>query len=263
MEKVLKYTENEVNFDSVKIPQILYEHGPLGRKGKIEYNDDEVTHIDDKSFINAVDIDWNGIEVENNNRINTTADLINWIKSRSTGSSGGSQTETISVPITCYRWYHIQDTPNVPTENSEEPAKNDTYEAVPEFKWSKYAINRPEGNNWVLYLCSGTKEGKSYSWRSVTRISGIDGSVGEDSKDREWIYKVFNKEKTFSFDNYNPNNWDAVQQDDYVGPNGFQWSDNPQGVSKENRFEYASYRDYKNGNSGLNLVPQYCGVITE
>ena len=248
MEKVLKYTENGVNFDSVKIPQILYEHGPLGRKGKIEYNDDEVTHIDDKSFINAVDIDWNGIEVENNNRINTTADLINWIKSRSTGSSGGSQTETISVPITCYRWYHIQDTPNVPTENSEEPAKNDTYEAVPEFKWSKYAINRPEGNNWVLYLCSGTKEGKSYSWRSVTRISGIDGSVGEDSKDREWIYKVFNEEKTFSFDNYNPNNWDAVQQDDYFGPNGFQWSDNPQGVSIENKFEYTSYRDYKNGN---------------
>lgn len=246
MEKVLKYTENEVNFDSVKIPQILYEHGPLGRKGKIEYNDDEVTHIDDKPFINAVDIDWNGIEVENNNRINTTADLINWIKSRSTGSSGGSQPETISIPITCYRWYHIQDTPNVPTENSEEPAKNDTYEAIPESKWSKYALNRPEGNNWVLYLCSGTKEGKSYSWRSVTRISGIDGSIGEDSKDREWIYKVFNEEQTFSFDNYNPNNWNTVQQDDYVGPNGFQWSDNPQGVSKENKFEYASYRDYKN-----------------
>lgn len=246
MEKVLKYTENEVNFDSVKIPQILYEHGPLGRKGKIEYNDDEVTHIDSKPFINAVDIDWNGIEIENNNRINTTADLINWIKSRSTGSSGGSQTETISVPITCYRWYHIDAEPHIPTENSKEPKSTDSFDAIPESKWSKYAPNRPEGNDWVLYLCSGTKEGKSYLWESVTRISGIDGSVGEDSKDREWIYKVFNEEQTFSFDNYNPNNWDAVQQDDYVGPNGWQWFDNPQGVSKENRFEYASYRDYKN-----------------
>ena len=113
MEKVLKYTEKEVNFDSVKIPQILYEHGPLGRKGKIEYNDDEVTYIDDKPFINAVDIDWNGIEVENNNRINTTADLINWIKNKISNTSN-IELEEISVPATCYRWYNINATPIIP-----------------------------------------------------------------------------------------------------------------------------------------------------
>ena len=248
MEKVLKYTENGVNFDSVKIPQILYEHGPLGRKGKIEYNDDEVTHIDDKSFINAVDIDWNGIEVENNNRINTTADLINWIKNKISNTSN-IELEEISVPATCYRWYNINATPIIPIQNIKNPQSEDNEAAFPEYNWSEYAINRPEGQDWVLYLCSGTKtiSTNTYSWESITRISGIDGSAGEDSNEREWIYKTFTQQQTFSSNNNNPSYWNISQQSDYLGPNGYQWSDNPQGVSIKNKFEYTSYRDYKNG----------------
>ena len=248
MEKVLKYTEKEVNFDSVKIPQILYEHGPLGRKGKIEYNDDEVTYIDDKPFINAVDIDWNGIEIENNNRINTTADLINWIKNKISNTSN-IELEEISVPATCYRWYNINATPIIPIQNIKNPQSEDNEAAFPEYNWSEYAINRPEGQDWVLYLCSGTKtiSTNTYSWKSITRISGIDGTAGEDSNEREWIYKTFTQQQTFSSNNNNPSYWNISQQPDYLGPNRYKWSDNPQGVSIENKFEYTSYRDYKNG----------------
>jgi len=39
------------------------------------------------TLINSVDIDWNGVEVEDGLVLNTTSDLINWIKSK--GSGGG------------------------------------------------------------------------------------------------------------------------------------------------------------------------------
>ena len=38
-------------------------------------------------LVNAIDIDWNGIEIDENTVLNDTSDLINWIASR-TGQNG-------------------------------------------------------------------------------------------------------------------------------------------------------------------------------
>ena len=60
---------------------------------------------------------------------------------------------------------------------------------------------------------------------------------GEDGNDHEWIYQRNNTGVTPS----TPGN---VQQDDYV-PAG--WSDDPQGVTKDLQYEYATHRTKKNG----------------
>ena len=36
-----------------------------------------------ETILNAVEIDWNGAKIDDNTTINTTVDLLNWIKSKS------------------------------------------------------------------------------------------------------------------------------------------------------------------------------------
>ena len=78
-----------IEYKSVKLPQILIKEGPIGvipthqgdnaegAKG-IFYNNSSIEQI--IPFINAVDIDWNGAVVASGKEINTTTDLLNWIK---------------------------------------------------------------------------------------------------------------------------------------------------------------------------------------
>ena len=44
---------------------------------------------EDGGIINAVDIDWNGAQVEENVTINSTGDLLSWIKTKG-GNGGGT-----------------------------------------------------------------------------------------------------------------------------------------------------------------------------
>ena len=87
----------------------------------------------------------------------------------------------------------------------------------------------------------------SYTWRYVK------GVRGEDAADREWIYKLTNSSTPPSIPS--PQNGDmgtvngvataySNTQDDWV-PDG--WSDNPQSVDPNNKFEYACYRDKARG----------------
>lgn len=88
--KELKYSDNGINFQSVKLPQTLFKEGPLGivpsntgdnsegSKG-ITYNGEEITSV--TPFINAVDIDWNDAQV-NGESLKTTGQLLNIISSK-------------------------------------------------------------------------------------------------------------------------------------------------------------------------------------
>ena len=87
-----KDTNSGIQFTSVKLPQTLFNEGPLGikysengnnsegQKG-IKYNGNGIESV--VPFINAVDIDWNGANVGENIELNTTGDLLNWIEGTS------------------------------------------------------------------------------------------------------------------------------------------------------------------------------------
>lgn len=85
-------------------------------------------------------------------------------------------------------------------------------------------------------------------WSEPIRITGDDGKNGTDGTTVEFIYKHFDKdtivsENPISNTSYNPSKWAAVNSADYTGPDGYKWSDNPQGVSSSYLYEYVSTRN--------------------
>ena len=92
MDYTYEDTNSGIQFTSVKLPQTLFNEGPLGikysengnnsegQKG-IKYNGNGIESV--VPFINAVDIDWNGANVGENIKLNTTGDLLNWIEETS------------------------------------------------------------------------------------------------------------------------------------------------------------------------------------
>ena len=125
--------DSNVKFQSVKIPQTLFDEGPLGIKPQTEgnsehskgihYNGTEVTQVN--PFINAVDIDWNEALVGDDICIGTTGELINWIKGLSIQSKTlknldetfktDPETKSILVYNTeLGKWEYQTYTPNIP-----------------------------------------------------------------------------------------------------------------------------------------------------
>jgi hypothetical protein len=110
--------------------------------------------------------------------------------------------------------------------------------------WSETATNRTS-NEQELWMSVGTKDANGNlvgTWSTPVRISGLQGTPGEDGRDREWIFKQFADEQP-SLMAPTANN---KQQDDYV-PTSEGWTDRAQGVSDEKKFEYACWRDKARG----------------
>ena len=273
-----KYTyednKNDIIFRSVKKPQLEFQD-IIGRKDRLSFNNNSnrVSEINDnKPFINAVDIDWNEAEVRGK-KISTTGDLLKLIEEGTSQNNQNIENEIenavnnsmlgVSYTISAFRWYHPGYTPKVPIKRSgsendkSQPYASDDYgvDGYPIDYWSNIVMNRPSSGDWVLW-CSYAKKTliNPYSadyeigkWSTPVCLSGIQGTPGEDSKSREYIYQAFSEEKT-NFIEYNPNfeynNSDKFQKDDYV-PKTKGWSDSPIGISDENKFEYVCYRDYK------------------
>ena len=109
--------------------------------------------------------------------------------------------------------------------------------------WSKSAPNKVEGKKlWmsqnILVLTGSTYSWKNSSaWSTPVCISGEDGDPGADAKDREWIYQRNNTGVTPG----TPTNPTDRTVDDYV-PTG--WSDNALAIAEDNKYVYASWRDY-------------------
>lgn len=75
----MTYNDGKIEYSDVKIPQTIFKQGPLGVENSITYNGDSITSIQPK-VINAVDIDWNGAQV-NGRVLKKTGDLLDWINS--------------------------------------------------------------------------------------------------------------------------------------------------------------------------------------
>ena len=261
----MKYTEKGITFVNVKQPNTIIPD-VIGRQDRLTIDGDNVSNIDnEKTLINAIDIDWNGAQLDND-QINTTADLLNYIKNKTSGSGGGSsQSNVPSYTTSCYRWYMEGHTPQSiiakPSGNQIDifnPDANlsDRIYCIPENYWSKNAPNRPQGD-YILWqsqaevrLINGVWTIES--WSDPFQISGINGTAGEDLSDREFIYKLFTTKHDWSTDNsnLNPEVWPATDDSDYAGPliDGVRaWKDNPEGVDDTNRYEYESQRTFKNG----------------
>jgi len=81
----MRYTDskNNITFNNVKPAGSLHASGPIGHNRMYTVQGDAITAITQGiSLINGIDIDWDGAEVEPNVIINTTGDLLNWIRNR-------------------------------------------------------------------------------------------------------------------------------------------------------------------------------------
>lgn len=81
-------TINNVNFTN--IPNKKFGIKISNTLTQSNVNQKVVDYLQSDDFyklVNAIDIDWNGIEIDENTVLNDTSDLINWIASR-TGQNG-------------------------------------------------------------------------------------------------------------------------------------------------------------------------------
>lgn len=240
MSNNLKYIdkENEITFNEVRAPQILFKNGPLGIKDRIKHDGTEVTEIDSNDtspLINAVDIDWNGIDVGDSESINTTGDLIAWIKKK--GSGGGSGGTILNRPLasvnnllystpyeagqvltyngSTYEWRKSSQ------QSTEKPinylwaytvAENDTQALnklnrtsennPPNSNYSITPTNPPEGQ--YLYMTTARKRGEDYLlwdgrnvWSVPVRIGdNTTSGTGADGDGYNYIYCLTDKNTT-------------------------------------------------------------------
>ena len=157
----MKYTEKDITFVNVKQPNTIIPN-VIGRQGRLTIDGDNVSNIDyKKTLINAIDIDWNGAQLDND-QINTTADLLNYIKNKTSGSGGGSSQSNIpSYTTSCYRWYREG---HIPQSIIAKPSGNwidifnpdanlsDRIYCIPEKYWSKNSLSPLIIRTRVLFL---------------------------------------------------------------------------------------------------------------
>ena len=134
--------------------------------------------------------------------------------------------------------------------------------------WSLTAPDRPSGDGEYFLWMTQTVKHVSVNgtvtydtWSDPVRISGNNGTNGEDGTDYEYIYILKTAQYTFptnekpaniSTGEVSPGGHAASgidtnkQQDDWV-PKG--WWDNPQGIDSTNKFEYMSLRTKPKGSN--------------
>lgn len=126
----------------------------------------------------------------------------------------------------------------------------------------KESPGNPTSTNIYLWMIQGQRQngamitwdansdgtvGTNEYWSAPVCLSGPDGQPGKDGDDLEFIYHIYDTVQVFENNNNNPNHWEVSSQDNYLGPDGYKWNDNPTGVTITNKYEYCSYRR-KTGN---------------
>jgi len=98
------------------------------------------------------------------------------------------------------------------------------------YEWS----DNPQGVNNTLqyeYVATRTYDGNSFGKFTTPVIWSKWGEKGQDGDGYEYIYKRFTTTQTWNPDDNNPANWQVSQNDEFYGPTGYEWSDDPQGVN--------------------------------
>lgn len=141
-----------------------------------------------------------------------------------------------STPIAKYKWF--AQASGVTLTASEKSSTLDS--------WSDTAPNRPN-DGWYLWMTQNTRHHDNTigTWSDPVRISGDNGSAGEDSKEREWIYR---KNSYAGYNNTTDNgtvgNVSTAYDNTIDKWIPKDWTDHPTGISAEGDTEYASWRDY-------------------
>lgn len=144
--------------------------------------------------------------------------------------------------VLLYKWTDSRDAPTIDTTSSTKPEgwQESPGNATPNtYLWM--IQGQRQDSNYIKWDNDGNSETAMTYWSSPICLSGSDGKPGKDGTDVEFIYKKFTSEQLFT-DNNNPANWNADQTDDYRGPAGYTWNDNPEGVSSSYPYEYSSIR---------------------
>ena len=145
--------------------------------------------------------------------------------------------------VLLYKWTDSRDVPTIDTTSSTKPDgwQESPGNAMPNtYLWM--IQGQRQNSNYIEWDTDGNSETATEYWSSPICLSGADGKPGKDGTDVEFIYKRFTSEQSFINDDNNPLNWDADQNDDYCGPLGYTWNDNPEGVSSSYPYEYSSIR---------------------
>lgn len=173
---------------------------------------------------------------------------------RMTGDDGG-----VVYPVHQVLLYKWSDSRNVPTIDTTSSTKPDGWQESPgngtpnTYLWM--IQGQRQNSNYIKWDTDGNSETPMTYWSSPICLSGSDGKPGKDGTDVEFIYKRFTDEQSFTNNDNNPANWGVDQNDDYRGPLGYTWNDNPEGVSSLYPYEYCSIRYKKDGVWGKFIPP--------
>ena len=205
--------DNNIKFTEVKLPETLFTSGPLGIKGRIKKDGVQASQVvdNDKSpLINAVDIDWNGVDV-GEEVLRTTGDLISWIKTKGSGGNGsgvslnagltainssGLQrayqagqvlmyngiTYTWGIPSTSQQQQSINYLWAYTVAENDNAARNKLNRAqtidVPN-NYSNVPLTPPEGQ--FLYMTTARKQGNTYLKWDGTNVWSLPIRIGDNS----------------------------------------------------------------------------------
>ena len=214
--------QNNIDFTNVQDSNIFAASG----KYSISMNDDGTGKFDTTlsgdeitpSF-NAVEIDWNGAQVEENVTLNSTGDLLSWIKNGAVAGDDGGHWE--------FAYKNTEDATNAPN-----PPSAGTTTANLTGGWYATPQTLQEGYYTWMTQCFVSGTGQYGTWKTPIRLTGEDGIDGTDGKSIEFIYTRNNT-------GIAPTAPSTNQADDYV-PTG--WTDNPQGVASDMQWEYVCQR---------------------
>lgn len=119
----------------------------------------------------------------------------------------------------------------------------------PDSGWSDQQKNPNSGQyTWMTQVFIDTA-GNYGSYMNAIRLTGENGSDGEDGSLYEYIYRRQNQNQVL------PIKPDNKQQDNYI-PSG--WNNHPEGIDQYNRYEYVCYRTKdKSTNQWVNWFGPY------
>lgn len=171
-----------------------------------------------------------------------------------TGDDGGVAYPVHQVLL--YKWSDSRIAPTIDTTSSTKPEgwQESPGNAMPNtYLWM--IQGQRQNSNYIKWDTDGNSETEMTYWSAPICLSGSDGKPGKDGTDVEFIYKRFTSEQSFINDDNNPANWNTEQTDDYRGPAGYTWNNNPEGVSSSYPYEYSSIRYKTEGVWGKFIQP--------
>lgn len=134
-----------------------------------------------------------------------------------------------------------------------EPSQNPDYTGPSGYQWS----DNPQGvqaDTMFEYMSQRKYDGHQWGKFTTPVIWSKWGENGKDGDGYEYIFKHFAGPQTWATNNWNPAYWNAVQEDEYLGPQSggtdYRWNDDPQGISSGFQVEYVAMRKKTDGTWG-------------